>query len=62
MSKRDYIQANKEWQLLDEILKEMSSNTFSDEEQTEFWDDFDRSATIGDACQSKNLQKAKIVR
>ena len=37
-------------QLLDEILKEMSSNTFSDEEQTEFWDDFD------------NLQKAKIVR
>ena len=28
----------------------MSSNTFSDEEQTEFWDDFD------------NLQKAKIVR
>ena len=37
-------------QLLDEILKDMSSNTFSDEEQTEFWDDFD------------NLQKAKIVR
>ena len=37
-------------QLLDEILKEMSSNTFSDEEQAEFWDDFD------------NLQKAKIVR
>ena len=37
-------------QLLDEILKEMASNTFSDEEQTEFWDDFD------------NLQKAKIVR
>ena len=37
-------------QLLDEILKEISSNTFSDEEQTEFWDDFD------------NLQKAKIVR
>ncbi len=37
-------------QLLDKILKEMSSNTFSDEEQTEFWDDFD------------NLQKAKIVR
>ena len=49
-------------QLLDEILKEMSSNTFSDEEQAEFWDDFDRSTTIGDACQSKNLQKAKIVR
>ena len=49
-------------QLLDEILKEMSSNAFSDEEQAEFWDDFDRSATIGDACQSKNLQKAKIVR
>ena len=37
-------------QLLDEILREMSSNTFSDEEQAEFWDDFD------------NLQKAKIVR
>ena len=37
-------------QLLDEILKEMSSNTFSDVEQAEFWDDFD------------NLQKAKIVR
>ena len=37
-------------QLLDEILKEMSSNTFSDEEQAEFWDDFD------------NLHKAKIVR
>jgi len=37
-------------QLLDEILKEMSSNTFSDEEQAEFWDDFD------------NLQKAKIIR
>ncbi len=37
-------------QLLDEILKEMSSNTFSDVEQAEFWDDFD------------NLQKAKIIR
>ena len=37
-------------QLLDEILKEMASNTFSDEEQAEFWDDFD------------NLQIAKIVR
>ena len=37
-------------QLLAEILKEMSSNTFSDEEQAEFWNDFD------------NLQKAKIVR
>ena len=37
-------------QLLDEILKEMSSNTFSDEEQAEFWNDFD------------NLQKAKIIR
>ena len=37
-------------QLLDEILREMSSNTFSDEEQAEFWDDFD------------NLQKAKIIR
>ena len=37
-------------QLLDEILKEMSSNTFSDEEQSAFWDDFD------------NLHKAKIIR
>jgi len=37
-------------QLLDEILKEMSSITFSEEEQAEFWDDFD------------NLQKAKIIR
>ena len=37
-------------QLLDEILKEMASNTFSDEEQAEFWDDF------------TNLQKAKIIR
>ena len=37
-------------ELLDEILKEMSSNTFSNEEQAEFWDDFD------------NLQKAKIIR
>jgi hypothetical protein len=39
-----------EMQLLDEILKEKASNTFSDEEQAEFWDDFD------------NLQKTKIVR
>jgi hypothetical protein len=37
-------------QLLDEILKEMSSNIFSDEDQAEFWEDFD------------NLQKAKIIR
>jgi hypothetical protein len=37
-------------QLLDEILKEMSSNIISDEDQAEFWDDFD------------NLQKAKIIR
>jgi len=37
-------------QLLDEILKEMSSNTFCDDEQAEFWDDF------------TNLQKAKIIR
>ena len=37
-------------QLLDGILKEMSSNPFSDEEQAEFWDDF------------TNLQKAKIIR
>jgi len=37
-------------QLLNELLKEMSSNTFSDEKQAEFWDNFD------------NLQKAKIIR
>ena len=37
-------------QLLDEILKEMALNTFGDEEQADFWDDFD------------NLQKAKIIR
>ena len=37
-------------QLLDAILKEISSNTYSEEEQAKFWDDFD------------NLQKAKIVR
>ena len=37
-------------QLLDAILKEMSTNTFSDEDQAEFWDDF------------TNLQKAKIIR
>jgi len=37
-------------QLLDAVLKEMASNTFSDEEQAEFWDDF------------TNLQKAKIIR
>ena len=37
------------WRTQDEILREMSSNTFSDEEQAEFWDDFD------------NLQKAKII-
>ena len=37
-------------QLLDEILKEMPSNTFNDEEQADCWDDFD------------NLQKAKIIR
>ncbi len=49
-------------QLLDAILHELSSDGFTDEEHNEFWDDFDRSATIGDACQSKNLQKAKIIR
>ena len=36
-------------QLLDEILREMSSNTFSDEEQAKFCDEFD------------NLLKAKII-
>jgi len=37
-------------QLLDEILKEMASDIFSDEDQEEFWDDFD------------SLHKAKILR
>ena len=37
-------------QLLDAILKELSNDGFSDEEQDEFWNDFD------------NLQKAKIIR
>ena len=37
-------------QLLDEILKEMASNTFSDSDESAFWDEFD------------NLQKAKIIR
>ena len=37
-------------QLLDAILHEISSNGFSDSEESDFWDDFD------------NLQKAKIVR
>ena len=37
-------------QLLDAILHELSSNDFSDSEESDFWSDFD------------NLQKAKIVR
>ena len=37
-------------QLLDAILQELSSDGFTDEAKTEFWDNFD------------NLQKAKIVR
>ena len=37
-------------QLLDAILHELSSNTFSNSDVSDFWDDFD------------NLQKAKIVR
>ena len=37
-------------QLLDEILHELSSDGFSDSDESAFWDDFD------------NLQKAKIVR
>ena len=37
-------------QLLDAILHELSSNGFSDSDESAFWDDFD------------NLQKAKIVR
>ena len=37
-------------QLLDVILHELSSNGFSDSDESTFWDDFD------------NLQKAKIIR
>ena len=37
-------------QLLDAILHELSSNGFSESEETDFWSDFD------------NLHKAKIVR
>ena len=37
-------------QLLDAILHELSSNGFSDSEESDFWNDFD------------NLHKAKIVR
>ena len=37
-------------QLLDVILHELSSNGFSDSDESAFWDDFD------------NLQKAKIIR
>lgn len=37
-------------QLLDAILQELSSDGFSDSDESAFWDDFD------------NLQKAKIVR
>ena len=37
-------------QLLDAILHELSSNGFSETEESDFWSDFD------------NLQKAKIVR
>ena len=37
-------------QLLDAILHELSSNGFSEPEESDFWSDFD------------NLQKAKIVR
>ena len=37
-------------QLLDAILHELSSNGFSESEESDFWSDFD------------NLQKAKIVR
>ena len=37
-------------QLLDAILHELSSNGFSDSEESNFWSDFD------------NLQKAKIIR
>ena len=37
-------------QLLDTILHELSSNGFTDSDESAFWDDFD------------NLQKAKIIR
>ena len=37
-------------QLLDAILKEMSSDSYSDSEQSDFWNDMD------------DLQKAKIIR
>ena len=37
-------------QLLDAILHELSSDGFSDSDESTFWDDFD------------NLQKAKIIR
>ena len=37
-------------QLLDAILQELSTNGFSESEESDFWSDFD------------NLQKAKIVR
>lgn len=37
-------------QLLDAILRELSSEGFSDSDESAFWDDFD------------NLQKAKIIR
>ena len=37
-------------QLLDAILHELSSNGFTDSDESAFWDDFD------------NLQKAKIIR
>ena len=37
-------------QLLDTILHELSSDGFTDSDESDFWDDFD------------NLQKAKIVR
>ena len=37
-------------QLLDAVLKELSTNGFSESEATDFWSDFD------------NLQKAKIIR
>lgn len=38
------------FQILDTILHELSSNGFSESEESDFWSDFD------------NLQKAKIVR
>ena len=48
MNKREYIKANKDW--FDAILKELSTDGFSDSDQSDFWDEM------------TNLQKARILR